>query len=61
MEKITIGIEKRIPLSVLEMALRAVLDGNATSDYFLGTSPYRMLWSYKGKNSCSDKSHDNQE
>ena len=35
MEKITIGIEKRIPLSVLEMALRAVLDGNATSDYFL--------------------------
>lgn len=35
MEKITIGIEKRISLAVLEMALRAVLDGNATSEYFL--------------------------
>lgn len=35
MEKITIGIEKRISLGVLEMALRAVLDGNATSEYFL--------------------------
>lgn len=34
MEKITIGIEKRIPLAVLEMALRAVLNGNATPDYF---------------------------
>ena len=35
MEKITIGIEKRISLGVLEMALRAVLDENATSEYFL--------------------------
>lgn len=35
MEKITIGIEKRISLGVLEMALRAVLDDNATSEYFL--------------------------
>ena len=35
MEKITIGIEKRISLGVLEMALRAVLDGNATSEYFI--------------------------
>ena len=35
MEKITIGIEKRIPLGVLEMALRAVLDDNATPEYFL--------------------------
>lgn len=34
MEKVTIGIEKRISLAVLEMALRAVLDGNATSEYF---------------------------
>ncbi len=34
MEKITIGIEKRISLGVLEMALRAVLDGNASMDYF---------------------------
>jgi hypothetical protein len=34
MEKITIGIEKRIPLAVLEMALRAVLNRNATPDYF---------------------------
>lgn len=35
MEKIIIGIEKRISLAVLEMALRAVLDENATPDYFL--------------------------
>lgn len=35
MEKITIGIEKRISLGVLEMALRAVLDDSATSEYFL--------------------------
>lgn len=35
MEKIIIGIEKRISLGVLEMALRAVLDDNATSEYFL--------------------------
>lgn len=34
MEKITIGIEKRISLAVLEMALRAVLDGDASSEYF---------------------------
>ena len=34
MEKITIGIEKRISLGVLELALRSVLDGSASSDYF---------------------------
>lgn len=34
MEKITIGIEKRISLAVLEMALRSVLDGNASPEYF---------------------------
>ena len=34
MEKITIGIEKRISLGVLELALRSVLDGSASFDYF---------------------------
>ena len=34
MEKISIGIEKRISLSVLELALRATLDGTASSAYF---------------------------
>lgn len=34
MEKVTIGIEKRISLGVLELALRSVLDGSASSDYF---------------------------
>ena len=34
MEKITIGIENRISLGVLELALRSVLDGSASSDYF---------------------------
>ena len=34
MEKITIGIEKRISLGVLELAFRSVLDGSASSDYF---------------------------
>lgn len=34
MEKVTIGIEKRISLGVLEMALRAVLDETASSEYF---------------------------
>ena len=29
-----IGINQRIPISLLEMALRAELNGNATSDYF---------------------------
>ena len=34
MEKISIGIEKRISLNVLELALRAVLEGTASSVYF---------------------------
>lgn len=34
MERVTIGIEKRISLGVLDLALRAVLDGSASSDYF---------------------------
>lgn len=34
MEKISIGIEKRISLNVLELALRAALDGTASSAYF---------------------------
>ena len=34
MEKISIGIEKRLSLSVLELALRATLDGTASSAYF---------------------------
>ena len=34
MEKISIGIEKRISLYVLELALRATLDGTASSAYF---------------------------
>lgn len=34
MEKVTIGIEKRISLGVLELALRAVLEDNASSEYF---------------------------
>lgn len=35
MEKITIGIEKRVQLSVLEQALRAALDGTASPAYFM--------------------------
>lgn len=34
MEKNSIGIEKRISLNVLELALRAALDGTASSAYF---------------------------
>lgn len=34
MEKISIGIEKRISLNVLELALRAALDSTASSAYF---------------------------
>ena len=34
MEKITIGIERRISMGVLEMALISVLNGNASSEYF---------------------------
>ncbi len=34
MEKISIGIEKRISLNVLELALRSALDGSASSAYF---------------------------
>lgn len=34
MEKISIGIEKRISLNVLELALRAALEGTASSAYF---------------------------
>ena len=34
MEKISIGIEKRISLNVLELALRSALDGTASSAYF---------------------------
>ncbi len=35
MAKISIGIEKRVSLSILELALRAVLDGSASSNYFM--------------------------
>lgn len=35
MEKVSIAIETRVSLSVLELALRAVLDGSATPDYFM--------------------------
>lgn len=35
MEKVSIAIETRVSLSILELALRAVLDGSATPDYFL--------------------------
>ena len=35
MEKVTIGIEKRVALSVLELALKAALDGSATPEYFM--------------------------
>lgn len=34
MEKITVGIEKRVSLGVLELALRSVLDSSASSAYF---------------------------
>ena len=34
MKKISIGIEKRISLNVLELALRAALEGTASSAYF---------------------------
>ena len=34
MEKIIIGIEKRISLGVMELALRAMLEGTAKSEYF---------------------------
>lgn len=34
MEKVTIGVEKRISMGVLELALRAVLEDNASNDYF---------------------------
>lgn len=34
MEKISIALEKRISLAVLELAFRSVLDGSASSDYF---------------------------
>ena len=34
MDKVTIGIEKRVSLGVLELALRAVFDNNASSEYF---------------------------
>ena len=33
-KKISIGIERRISLYVLELALRSVLDGSASADYF---------------------------
>lgn len=35
MAKVSIGIEKRVSLPILELALRAVLDGSASSDYFM--------------------------
>ena len=34
MNKITIGINQRIPMSILEMALIAALQGKATPEYF---------------------------
>lgn len=34
MEKINIGINERIPLTVLEMALQATLNGDASPEYF---------------------------
>jgi len=34
MEKISIALEKRVSVGVLELALRSMLDGNATSSYF---------------------------
>lgn len=34
MNRVTIGIEKRVSLGVLELALRAVLDDSVSSDYF---------------------------
>lgn len=41
-DKIEIGINQRIPISILEMALIAVLEDRATSDYFasLASSEY---------------------
>ncbi len=36
MDIATIGIEKRISLGVLELALRAAMDGSATPEYFKG-------------------------
>ena len=34
MEKIVIGINQRIPMNMLELALRASMEGEATADYF---------------------------
>ena len=34
MEKIIIGINQRIPMNMLELALRASIEGEATTDYF---------------------------
>ena len=41
-EKIEIGINQRIPISILEMALIATLEGKATAEYFasLASSEY---------------------
>lgn len=53
MEKISIAIETRVSLSVVELALRSVLDGSATPAYFLELASSGCTGANRAKKSVS--------